>query len=289
MADGVDFMLGCLAGRGVASSASRVSKKSGAVGLTYLAVAFGWVLVWGRFSNRDFSCIVTAAAYVQMMGFLILTVKVHSSKCVTGISSRSLSMCFLFYCTRLSATGMKNGYNPVDSTGDYMYQLIDFASLLLSGHLIYCVHKTYVHSYQEQDDTLPLAPLVIPCLIVGWVAKANFNRHPLFDFFFSASINLDALVMVPQLWMLAKHGGRVETATGHFVAATVVSNIMTFTWWWWCACELEKRGPCLLAKVVIGAQVLKLLLAADFMYYYAEAWIGGTSVVLPTRDSTQEF
>lgn len=250
---------------------------------SYAILLFGWLLVWGKFSDRDFSAIVTAAAYSQLIGFLVLAVKAHGTKSVAGLSSKTLVMFVLYYLCRLPATSLKSGYNPVDSTGDYMYQMVDFASLLVVLHLLYCMHKTHVHSYQDEYDTLPLLPLVVPCVIMGCYIRAGFNRNQLFDSLFAISLNLETVVMVPQLWMLAKLGGKIDSLTCHYVATTVVANVMTFVWWWYCAPELEKRGPCLLAQVVVGEQMLKLLFAGDFMFYYTQSWFCGTSVVLPVQ------
>merc|ERR1719378_873404 len=237
----------------------------------------------GSSPDRDFSAIVTAAAYSQLIGFLVLAVKAHGTKSVAGLSSKTLVMFVLYYLCRLPATSLKSGYNPVDSTGDYMYQMVDFMALLVVLHLLYCVHKTHVHSYQEEHDSAPLLPLVLPCIICGIFVRAGFNRNPMFDSFFAISLNLETFVMIPQLWMLAKLGGKVDNLTCHYVATTVAANIMTFVWWWYCAPELEERGPCLLAQIVVGEQFVKLLFASDFMFYYVQAWINGQSVTLPVQ------
>lgn len=282
IADGIDTLMG-LGHDQQKEKKSLRSQRSG-VGGTYAIAALGWCFVWGKFSSRDFSAIVTASSYVQLVGFLILYVKISATKSVSGLSSKTLELFMFFYCCRLTATALKSGYNPVDATGDYIYQLIDFAALVLVARLLYCIHKTYAHSYQDEHDTLQITPLVLACVVLGCAVRASFNRNPFFDAMFAVSTNIEAVVMVPQLWMLAKMGGQVDTMTCHFVVSTVASNVMTFTWWWFCACELEKRGPCLLAKFIIAGQVVKLLLAGDFLYYYIVAWLGGEAVVLPTRD-----
>lgn len=283
IADGIDYLFEFT---GITKKskgyADRGSLNNGVVA-SYCILFFGWLLVWGKFSDRDFSCIVTGAAYSQLIGFLVLAVKAHGTKSVAGLSSKTLVMFVCYYCCRLPATSLKSGYNPVDSTGDYMYQMVDFASLLVVLHLLYCIHKTHVHSYQDEYDNLPLLPLIIPCVIVGCYIRAGFNRNQFFDSMFAISLNLETFVMVPQLWMLGRLGGKVDSLTCHYVATTVAANVMTFVWWWYCAPELEKRGPCLLAQVVVGEQMLKLLFAADFMFYYTQAWFQGTSVVLPVQ------
>lgn len=280
IANGIDFICGILDGK---TTRSMGAGDGTAIGLTYALLAFGWLVVLGHFSDRDFSCIVTASSYSMFMGYVILCIKVHATKSVAGLSSKTLTLSVVYYITRLLATSLKSGYNPVDATGDFMYQLIDFSCLLLIMHLLYCVHKTHVHSYQEELDTLPIRPIVMTSAFLGFFVRANFNRHFFFDFCFAMSVNIETLTMVPQLWMLAKMGGKIDMSTCHFVCASVVSNVLTFVWWWFCASELEKRGPCLLAKVIIGSQGVKLLLAADFMYYYFLAWFNGKSVHLPVQ------
>jgi len=290
IADGVDAfmtMFGCIK----EAHAGRFAKEGAGSGflVIYTLLLMGWLVVWGRFSSRDFSAIVTAASYVQLAGFLILSAKIRRSKSVRGLSSKTITLWILFYSCRLTATALKSGYNPVDRTGDFMYQFIDFCSLATCLHLLYGVHKTHAHSYQEEHDTLPIGPLVVGCVILGYFARANFNRHPLFDTMFAISVNLETIAMVPQLWMLAKLGGQVDSMTAHFVAATFLSTVCTFTWWWYCAPELEKRGPCLLAKVIICGQMLRLLLTADFMYYYALSWLCGTEVLLPQQEGVMQY
>jgi len=285
LADGLDYLAGFVGLAEKSGSAGHAGRSALSNGLltSYALLSFAWLVIFGKFSDRDFSVIVTGAAYCQLMGFLLLAVKAHGTKSVAGLSSRTLVMFVIHYLFRLPATALKSGYNPVDSTGDYMYQIVDFMSLLLALHLLYCIHKTHVHSYQEELDTMPLMPLVLPCIVAGCMFRAGFNRHPLFDSFFAISLNLETFVMVPQLWMLAKLGGKIDSYVGHFVMTTVAANVMTFVWWWYCAPELEKRGPCLLAQIVVGEQIVKLLFASDFMFYYAQAWINGESVTLPVQ------
>merc|ERR1719453_2309225 len=63
----------------------------------YVAFAFGWLVVWTKFSDRSFSCILTAASCVQLLGFLLLTVKVRGTKSVAGVSSKTLELYAIFF------------------------------------------------------------------------------------------------------------------------------------------------------------------------------------------------
>ena len=131
---------------------------------------------------------------------------------------RSMEMYAAFFVFRLSSTLFKNGYIPVDRSGDFMYQFFDALSLALVLNLLYAVHKKYMHSYQEEFDTLPLKPMIFPCVVVACFVHGTFNKNKFFDVTWAISTNLETFTLVPQLWMLAKMGGKVDNMTGHFVA-----------------------------------------------------------------------
>jgi len=98
---------------------------------------------------------------------------------------------------------------------------------------------------------------------------------------------LDTITMLPQLWMLTKLGGQVESLTSHFVAALVVSRCLSFAFWLYGYKELvpQAGGPNIAGYTIITAHSLQLLLCADFMYYYVKGMAKASrSMVLPTFD-----
>jgi len=288
IADGIDYLSEhFLFARGTSTVAKDYTGEKAATSVVYLGFGFLWFVIFGRFSSLDFSALVTCAAFVQCFGLTLLSMKVYATKSLRGLSSKMLVMFVLHYGFRLSSTSIKNGYVPVDKSGDYMYQLLDFTSLLLCLHLLFAMHKTYRHTYQEEYDTLPLTPLVAMCIVLGICIHGTFNMSFLFDSIWQISANLETFVLVPQLWMLARMGGKVDTVTAHFVFCMVASGVMTFTFWSWTAVELEKRGANFARHLNLGFHALKLLLGADFMYYYAQAWLGGTDVILPSMDGVE--
>merc|ERR1719201_1711077 len=118
---------------------------------------FLWLAVWHKVSQKDFSAIITCAALVQCASFVVLSMRVRATKSVTGLSAKTLQMYVLFLCVRLCSTTLKRGYIPVDRSGHYFYQLMDFCTLVLAAHVVYYCHKTYAHTYQEEHDTFPIA------------------------------------------------------------------------------------------------------------------------------------
>lgn len=283
LADGMDLLFEMFSSSRFPSKIGQEVKRSttqSAIGVAYISCMFLWCIVAGKFSTMDFSSLVTGASFVQCVGFLLLTVKIQGHKSVAGLSSKTLVLYVLHYCARLTSTTLRNGYVPIDKSGDGAYQLIDFCSLCLVLNLLLRVHKTHRVTYQRELDTLAIWPIVAACGVLACTVHANLVRALFFDICWTFSAYLETVAMVPQLWMLARTGGTVDGMTAHFVACIVASGILTFTFWWFTFPQMDKRGG-FAGKLLISLQGLKLFLGADFMYYYARAYLGGTSVTLP--------
>jgi len=252
------------------------------IGLCYVAAAFGWLVVWTKFSDKQFSSVLTASACIQLLGFLILTIKVRATKSVAGISSKTLEMYAVFFICRVGSTLFRSGYIPVDRSGRNVYQLMDIASFLVVVQLLYCCHKTHKWTYQQEQDSMPIFPLLPPCAIMGYFVHATLNRSEFFDTLWATSTNIDTLAMLPQLWMLTKIGGYVEGMTSNFIAAMTVRSAMGLAFWFRAYKDVLKHGSSELAiNCVYGTFIVQLLLAADFMYYYCKARFSGKRLVLP--------
>merc|ERR1719379_2606960 len=93
---------------------------------TYLAYTVFFmcvVVVMHKFTDGDFSIVLTMSSAVQCLGFLLLALKVHYQRSVAGLSRRTLEMYVLFFIFRPSSTLVKNGYLPIDKSGDHIYQI----------------------------------------------------------------------------------------------------------------------------------------------------------------------
>lgn len=284
IANGIDFIVDLFSGSSVKST-----DKAGLQATTwfcYLATTLIWFVMWGQYSSFKFSAILTCSSLIQCMGFALLNFKIRAQKSVAGVSSRMLELFVLHLSTRLMSTCLKNGYIPMDSTGDLMYQLCDICSLIVVLDILYRVHKVHAHTYEDDADSMPLAPLVLPCLTLAVFFHGTLNKSFFFDTAWAFSMYLEMVVMLPQLFLLSRKGGKVDAVYAHFIACLVISTVLSFTFWWYNFRQLEKAAPATIAgKLIIGTQIAKLLLSADFMYYYALAWLvdGTGAVILPVR------
>jgi len=243
------------------------------------------LVVCMQFTDHDFSLVLTTSAGVQCLGFFLLSLKVRRAKSVEGLSSKTLEMYVLFLITRLSSTLFKNGYLPVDRSGDWVYQVADIGSLLLVLHLLYGMHTVHKSTYDKQSDTLPVMNFIPACVLLAICVHGDLNDSPFFDVMWFISMYLDTIALMPQLWFMMKKGGEIEALTSHFVACMVVSRLCSFAFWFYGYVEIAPAGKHNAAGLmIIAAHSLQLLLCADFMYYYVKSLVKQSNMSLPVID-----
>lgn len=236
------------------------------------------------FSDGQFSALITLSAAMQCLGFALLRLRMSKQRSAIGVSSRSLQLFALMYISRLFSTMQYNGYLPVDRSGDWFYQSIEIASLMLCLSILNAVHTTHERSYEKSMDTCVIHCFIIGAFIVSWFVHPHLNNRMLPDVSWTNALYLESLAMVPQLWMLSKKGGEVDSLAGHYIACVFVSRILMLTFWYNSYVELQPRGSefNLPGLGVMGAQILQVVLFADFMYYYVQAHRTNSKLVLPS-------
>jgi len=292
----LDSLFGAVAaGTGaVTSSAANAPKKlveteKSATMSTYGLMGFSALVVLTFFTDFDFSIVQCLASFCMLWAFLLLTIKVTSQNSAAGVSSRSLEMWLLTLFTRMSSTLIKRGYLPEDKSGDYMYQFFDVCTFFAILNLVYVMHRQYKNTYQEADDLHGIYWVVPPCLMLGICFHAHLNRSFCFDTIWMTAQVMETFCMVPQLFMISKQAGKVETYTAHFVVLMFISRIFAWLFWYTGYHELAEgyvenvsagkfNYPGYLVMITITAQVL---VSADFMYYYAKAVVSGNAMTMP--------
>jgi len=250
---------------------------------SYLLFALCGLVVAKEFSDRDFSAVLTAGSGAQCLGFFLLLQKIKTQNSVAGLSAKTLEMYALVLCFRLNSTMVKNGYLPVDRSGDWAYQLADVVSLLIVFQLLYCCHKTHGSTYQLEHDTLEINKALIPCFVLALCTHGDLNSNKFFDVMWTISMNLDTVALLPQLWMLTKIGGEVEGMTTHFVVAIFVSRTCAMAFWYYGYGELAPSdgGPNIAGWTIMVMHALQILLSADFIMHYLKSKFFGQKMVLP--------
>jgi len=271
-------------------SETLASKQQGHVstGVAYFVFLMLTGVVVRMFSDRDFSTVLTLGSIVQCLGFFLLLQKVNMQKSVAGISSKMLEMYVLVFSFRLSSTLIKQGYLPIDRSGDWVYQAADIASLMVVFQLLWKVHKSYKVTYQSTHDTLNIWRAVPAAIALGIVFHGNLNKSAFFDTTWTIAMNLDTIAMLPQYWMLVKQAGEVEALTAHFVACIVVSRACACAFWYYGYKELAPKknkkptgGFNYAGWFILFCHGTQLMLSTDFMYHYVSSTMKKVKMVIP--------
>jgi len=263
---------------------SSSGKRGNQIASGYFIFTLCAVIVYRLFTDGDFSSIYTLGMAVQCLAFYMLYAKVNMQRSVAGISAKTLEVYVLVFLFRLSSTLLRNGYLPMDYSGDFVFQISDILSLAVTVLLLRCVRTTHKITYQIEHDTLEIARAIPLCIILAIFVHGQLNRSPFFDTMWTISMNLDTVAMLPQLWMLSKIGGEVEGMTSHFVALLALSRFCAFTFWFYGYTELQRGGSIIAAYQLIGAHTMQVLLSLDFLYYYLSARMKGNEMKLPSME-----
>lgn len=276
---------------------SRTVKKNFDEILTYF-IAFSVIAIFFQFcSDFTFSALLTLSAAVQCLGFALLRLKVRKQYGVQGMSSRTLQLFALAYVCRLYSTLQYNGYLPIDRSGDWLYQLIEVMAFCIVLSLLYAIHGEHERTYDKESDTCSIIGFVSFAFLIAYYMHPSLNNSKWPDVSWTMALFLEAFGMIPQLWMMTKlntrediresftqQPGQVQGLAGHFIACVFMGRLFTFTFWLNSYVELKEANAefNLPGVAVLGAQLLQVVIGADFMYYYVRAAMQCVRSSLPT-------
>jgi len=149
---------------------------------------------------------------------------------------------------------------------------MDLCSLAMNGFLLYFVLVAKRDTYQEDDDDMSLGPVVIICIILGFLLHGDMDDNLIADSFWLAGLFVSVVEVLPQYWMIVKAGGQMHVLTAHYVAATAVGAVLSGLFMWhsraWITCiplvgEFQHT-----VYVILLAHIVHIFLLSDFFYYY---------------------
>ncbi|KAL7066189.1 hypothetical protein ACR3K2_33560 [Cryptosporidium serpentis] len=249
-------------------------------------IAFGLILLVGYkyFSDGSFSAILTLSSAFQCFAFLLLTLKVNTQCTISGISLKSQMLYTIALISRLSSTLFFNGYLPVDRSGDWVYQAADIISLGLSLLLIFWGYTKYKYQYKYDQDKFIIWIPIIFGLILAIIIHPDLNSYFPADFAWTFALYIETIAMLPQLVLMTKIGGEVETLTSHYIASLAVSKCLSFVFWLFSFRELAPEvGKNIAGWTVMLALGTQILLFADFLYAYIKSLRLGKLLTIPTN------
>jgi len=263
---------------------SHDAKQMGKMPSTPVLVAYGLFAlaaggIWHFVADGNFSAIITISVMFQCLAAVLLSLQVLSTNSASGISMRALGLDVMALCFRLSSTLWLQGYLPVDASGDYIFQALDLCSVGILLWLLYHVLVVKRSTYQEDEDSLPVFPLILGSVILAILFHGNMNSRPVFDSLWMAGVFLSTVAVLPQLWLITRTGGRVDALTSHYIAAMAASRALSGVFMWH-ASEDISCDPWFdsftfnhAIWAILASHIVHLLLLCDFGFYYIKAVI----------------
>jgi len=166
--------------------------------------------------------------------------------------------------------------------------MVEFFSLACCLGVIYLMLFKFRGSYEFDLDSVKAYYLVPIPFVLALLVHPGLNNHYLSDCSWTFAQYLEAIAMFPQLYLFQKKGGEIEAFTSHFVASEAISKALNFIFWVYSFHELNDYHsknnwtllPSLVGYFVIFAQVLQIILMADFFYHYVKSLMKGERIVI---------
>lgn len=255
-------------------------------------------LIYWRFSDGDFSFLMTYAALTRTFGFALLMVRMFIKGHARGVSRKTLELYSLVFLTRLASILRHEGYLPYDKSGDFIYHWAEIVSLLFAMGCLGLMHFKYPASYEANYDKFGslhvpsqygTAYLIVPCVVLALFMHPSLNDDFFSDTMWTLSMYLETCAIIPQLFMFHRspsNKGVVEVLVSHSVFALGFARVLDMVFWLYSFHELtDKYGSKHVGFAVLFAQFIHIAVMGDFFYYYIAALQSGSMMVLPTSGS----
>merc|ERR1719450_728063 len=174
--------------------------------VAYSAFGFCALVVHHYVAEWELSAILTMSVMAQCLSFALLGLQISAKRSMRGVSMQTLLLDVMSLCCRISSTMVKQGYLPVDATGDYVYQAADICSLLLVLYLLHLGWGELSRTYQAEADDFSVAKLAVGALVLACICHADMNHSWAFDVLWTTACYIDAVAAMPQLWMISRSG-----------------------------------------------------------------------------------
>uniref|UniRef100_A0A1I7ZUY7 ER lumen protein-retaining receptor n=1 Tax=Steinernema glaseri TaxID=37863 RepID=A0A1I7ZUY7_9BILA len=187
----------------------------------------------------------------HLFAILILLLKIWKTRSCVGISAKSQVLFALVFLTR---------YLDLLTTFISVYNSVMKVFFIVSSlATIYFMFIKFRPTYQRDQDTFRIEILVIPAALLALLINNQFTPM---EVLWTFSIYLEAVAILPQLFMLQRTG-EAETITAHYLFALGSYRALYLLNWVYRYYMEEFFDP-----FAVVAGVIQTVLYADFFYIY---------------------
>jgi len=208
---------------------------------------------------------------LHLASFVILLLKIFSTKSCRGISLKTQITYVVVFCAR---------YLDLFWNFDSLYNsVMKVIFITLSVGIVYLMvwSPTISKTYSRQHDDFNLLFTFVPTFLLALVWNEKFTYD---EVLWAWSIYLEAVAIIPQLIVLqreASETGFVDTLDSHYVFALGgYRALYLLNWIYRLATEPHYRN-----WIVWIAGLVQTAIYGEFFYYYIKARIEGGRMVLP--------
>uniref|UniRef100_A0A1I7T8N4 ER lumen protein-retaining receptor n=1 Tax=Caenorhabditis tropicalis TaxID=1561998 RepID=A0A1I7T8N4_9PELO len=192
-----------------------------------------------------------AADMSHLVAIIILLLKIWKSRSCSGISARSQILFAIVFTAR---------YLDLFTTYISFYNTtMKITFLVVTYATVYLMFFKFRSTYMRESDTFRIELLIIPSIALAFLI--NHDYAP-FELLWTFSIYLEAVAILPQLFLLQSTGS-AEVITAHYLFALGSYRALYIFNWIYRYYSEDYFDP-----IVVVAGVVQTVLYADFFYLY---------------------
>lgn len=203
--------------------------------------------------------------FSHLGSIVILLHKMIQLHSCSGISFKSQALYLIVYVTR---------YLDLFSTHSLYNLLFKILFISCQGYIIYLMATTYKPTNDPNQDTFKVEYLVGGAAVLGLLIPYKYTVS---EVLWAFSIWLEAVAILPQLFMLQRTG-EAETITTHYLFALGLYRALYIpNWIWRYATEVNHKVD----WIAIVAGIIQTILYSDFFWIYYQKVLKGKKFKLP--------
>lgn len=200
----------------------------------------------------------------HLLAIILLLLKIWKTRSCSGVSGKSQIMFGIVFTTR---------YLDLFTTFISPYNSIMKVVFIVSSYAtVFLIYAKFKASYDHNHDTFRLEFLLVP--IAGLAVLIN-HEFSFLEILWTFSIYLEAVAILPQLFMISKTG-EAETITSHYLFALGSYRALYILNWIY---RYYAEGFFDFIAVIAGC--VQTVLYCDFFYLYVTKVWKGKKLTLP--------
>jgi len=228
--------------------------------------------------------LLTVSMAMQALSFWTLLRAMRSSYSCDGISASMVGIFLAAGLCRLAGESHAilgdTMCNVPQHFGEQIYQPIEVLTIAFAAYALYCIKFRFAEVSMESSKR-ELGLGVVTFLLAAAAVAAYYTtvpnscrRSPFRDWCSSASCWLEAVALLPQLYIVAADGG-TERLTSQFIAGMFVAKAFSAMFWATYFAQYDEfrmwGGIIVGMSDVFASHFVSLLSGVDYMYHFVSS------------------